>query len=133
MAGWAALLVLAVGALKWWHVLDEVKSPFDVLTDFAMFGAVIFETMAVVAIFVLRRTMADAERPYRCPGYPIVPALYVLLPAFILCNYFVSQQFEAATGLAFIAAGVICYYVLGLNRRRTVGVPALAGLEAKTG
>lgn len=116
MAIWAALLVLAVGLLKWGGVLDKIKSPFDVLTDFAMFGAVIFETMAVIAIFVLRRKMADADRPYRCIGYPVVPALYIILPAFVLGNMFVAQLFEAIVGLAFIAAGILCYFALGLHK-----------------
>jgi amino acid transporter len=119
MAIWSALLVVAVGILKKLGYLEKLKSPFDVLTDFAMFGAVIFETMAVIAIFVLRRKMATAERPYRCVGYPVTPVLYIILPAFVLGNYFVAQQFEAAAGLAFIAAGVVCYYALGLNKARS--------------
>ena len=40
--------------------------------------------------------LPKAERPYRCWGYPVVPALYVILPAFILGNMFVHQQTEAA-------------------------------------
>jgi amino acid transporter len=80
-----------------------------------MFGAVVFETMAVVSIFVLRRTMPDAERPYRCWGYPVVPALYVLLPACVLVNYFVNERAEALGAVAIIALGVIVYYSLGLS------------------
>ena len=53
--------------------LERVKSPFDSLTDFAMFGAIVFETLAVVSIFRLRKLMPDAPRPYRCPGYPPTP------------------------------------------------------------
>jgi len=116
IAVWAALLILAETVLRTTGLLAESKSAFDVLTDFAMFGVVTFETMAVLAIFVFRRTRPDAERPYRCWGYPVVPLLYVLLPGFILWNYFVSQQLEAAAGIAFIAAGVLFYYLLGLQR-----------------
>lgn len=116
MAIWAGLLVVGVGVLKQYtRILAEVRAPFDVLTDFAMFGAVTFETMAVLAIFVLRRTMPEAHRPYRCWGYPVVPALYVMLPGFVLGNMFVSQQLEVAVGLAFMAAGVICYYLFDLK------------------
>ena len=45
LAAWSALLVLGAGALAGAGVLEEGKGPFDQLTDFAMFGAVIFETM----------------------------------------------------------------------------------------
>ena len=115
MGGWAALLVLSVAVLTETGVLQKGKSHFDYLTDFAMFGAVIFETMAVVSIFVLRRTMPDAERPYRCWGYPVVPALYVILPVFMVGNYLVNDQAEALGAGGIIAAGVLVYYLLGLN------------------
>jgi amino acid transporter len=129
MAGWSALLVLGVAVLTQTRVLDEGKSHFDVLTDFAMFGAVIFETMAVVSIFVFRRRYPDVERPYRCPGYPVVPALYVLLPAFILTNMFFNQTVEAVTGVGFIAAGVAVYYALNLDRTRPLPLPAGVTLD----
>jgi amino acid transporter len=109
MAGWAVLLVVAVALLTEANVLDEKKSHFDILTDFAMFGAVIFETLAVTTIFVFRRKLPSADRPYRCWGYPVVPALYLILPAMVLGNMFVNQQAEAASGLGFIALGAAVY------------------------
>jgi basic amino acid/polyamine antiporter, APA family len=121
LAAWSALLVLGVAVLTELKRLDPAKSHFDRLTDFAMFGAVIFETMAVLSIFVFRWRMPDAHRAYSCWGYPVVPALYVVLPAFILVNTFISQQVEALTGVAFIALGVAVYFALGLDR---TGPPA---------
>jgi APA family basic amino acid/polyamine antiporter len=118
MAAWASVLVLAVAALTalarqhpataW---LAE-KDHFEVLTNFAMFGSVTFETLAVLSIFVFRRRLPDAPRPYRCWGYPLVPALYVLLPALILGNMFVNQPLEAVSGVAFIGSGVMVYYLV---------------------
>jgi amino acid transporter len=116
LAGWSALQILVVAACTSMGWLDPTKSHFDRLTDFAMFGAVIFETMAVVSIFVFRWKRPNAERPYRCLGYPVVPALYVLLPAIILANMFVSQLAEAGAGVGFIVAGVAVYYLLRLDR-----------------
>jgi amino acid transporter len=110
MAVWSCLLVVGVAVLG--EVTDWIKDkdPFDVLTDFAMFGAVIFETMAVTSIFVFRRRYPNVERPYRCWGYPVVPAVYVLLPALILGNMFVHQRTEAAVGVCFIGLGAGVYY-----------------------
>jgi basic amino acid/polyamine antiporter, APA family len=129
MAAWACILVVAAAALTRnklptimlgeWEFdpnLPEKKPLFDVLTDFSMFGAVIFETMAVVSIFVFRWTMPDAKRPYRCWGYPVVPALYVVLPALILGNMFVNQRTEALIGAGFIALGAAVYYAFRLGR-----------------
>jgi amino acid transporter len=119
LAVWSSLQVVIVALLTWIGWLEESKSHFDRLTDFAMFGAVIFETLAVVSIFVFRRRRPDAERPYRCPGYPLVPALYVILPMFVLVNMFVYQRVEASAGVGFIALGAAIYGVLGLGRSQS--------------
>jgi basic amino acid/polyamine antiporter, APA family len=111
MAGWSCLLVL--GAACATHLdLTGTKPLFDILTDFAMFGAVIFETLAVATIFVFRRKFPHAERAYRCPGYPWVPLAYMVLPALVLGNYFFSQQLEAAIGTGFIVAGAGVYLLI---------------------
>ncbi len=110
LATWSVLLVLGVGGLTQLGWLQPGKPHFDVMTDFCMFGAVIFETLAVSTIFVFRRKYPDAERPYRCWGYPVVPALYLVLPALVLGNMFVSQQAEAAVGVGFIALGAAVYF-----------------------
>jgi basic amino acid/polyamine antiporter, APA family len=131
---WSCLLVLGVGALTQYHVpviplgftdldlnLPPGKSPFDVMTDFAIFGAVTFETLAVASIFIFRwRIPATPEnRPYRCWGYPVVPALYVLLMGCVILKYFIDpqQRTEAFVGLGFIGVGAVVYF--GLMRRRT--------------
>ena len=118
LAAWSVLLVLGVAVLTETGRLDPAKSHFDRLTDFAMFGAVIFETTAVLSIFVFRRRYPDAERPYRCWGYPVVPALYAVLPAFILVNMFREQPAEALAGLGFIALGAGSYFLFGLGKTR---------------
>jgi amino acid transporter len=123
MAVWAALLVVGVAVLTQTGLLPTGKDHFDVLTDFAMFGAVIFETMAVASIFVFRWKYPAAERPYRCWGYPVVPALYVFFPALVLGNMFVNQQTEAVVGVAFIVLGAVVYQFIS---RRSTGEPIAA-------
>jgi amino acid transporter len=122
LAGWAVLLVLAGALLVAYRlptlqlgrlVLDlnvpPEKKLFSVMTDFAMFGVVIFETLALSTIFVFRWRDPRAERPYRCPGYPVVPALYVVVLAGVAVNMFVAQRTEALAGVAFIAVGALVY------------------------
>jgi amino acid transporter len=118
LAAWSVLLVLGVAVLTETGLLDPAKSHFDRLTDFAMFGALIFETTAVLSIFVFRRRYPDAERPYRCWGYPVVPALYAVLPAFVLVNMFGEQPAEALAGLGFIGLGAATYFLFELGKRR---------------
>jgi APA family basic amino acid/polyamine antiporter len=115
LTAWSMLLVIGVALLKHSGSLQE-QAPFDALTDFAMFGVVIFETMAVLSIFVFRWRYPKAERPYRCWGYPLTPVLYVLLPALILGNFFIAQQLQAVSGVAIILTGALVYF--GLLRGR---------------
>jgi amino acid transporter len=89
--------------------VPEGKSLFDLMTDFAIFGAVIFETLAVSTIFVFRRRFPGAERRYRCWGYPFVPALHVAFMSLVLVNMFWKQTTEALAGVAFIGLGAAVY------------------------
>jgi amino acid transporter len=89
------------------------KPPFDVITDFITFGAAVFETLAVASIFVFRRRFAEAIRglAFRCPGYPVVPALFCLAMVAVMVNMFLTpqQRFEAFVGVWFIVIGVCVY------------------------
>lgn len=122
LALWSCLLVLGgalltqstlpvIGLGDWTLDLNlpEEKHLFDLLTDYAMFGAVVFETLAVTTIFVFRRTLPGVDRPYRCPGYPWVPLLYLVVPLYVLIEMFSRQATEAMAGLAFIGVGVAVY------------------------
>jgi amino acid transporter len=135
-AGWSCLLVIGIGALtrNQFPPLDlggrtlDVNLPagpsaFDALTDFAMFGAVAFETLAVASVFVFRRTRPDADRPYRCVGYPVVPAVYVLVMTAVLANMFATpeQRGVAVIGLGFIALGAVVYQVVFAGRGTEAG------------
>jgi APA family basic amino acid/polyamine antiporter len=116
LAAWAVLLVIGEAILGSIFPIARMKSPFNRLTDFAMFGALIFDVMAVIAIFRLRKIMPGVPRPYRCPGYPYLPAIYVLAPIFVLVNMMFSHQIESFAGLTLIALGAMVYFALGLQR-----------------
>jgi amino acid transporter len=139
LASWSILLVLAVGFLTTVGVpvlrigslsldlnLPEGKPPFDVITDFAMFGAISFETLAVASIFVFRRRFptTTVHLPYRCPLYPVLPAVYVLALGTVLVNMFQSQRAEAMTGVGFILVGAVVYLAVGRRTAATAsGAP----------
>jgi amino acid transporter len=118
LATWSCLLVVGVAVLTGTGLLDANVSHFDLLTDFAMFGSLTFETLAVLSIFVFRFRRPDAERPYRCPGYPVTPLLYLLLPVFVLSMMAVKQTIQVLVGVEFILLGALAYFLLGLNRTR---------------
>lgn len=113
MTGVTAGFILSVAAYT--QATGGDKPPFDVITDFVVFGAALFETLAVASIFVFRARQphAVAALPYRCPGYPVVPAVFVVCMLAVLGNMFrtPSQRDEAVIGLGFIAAGGLVYAV----------------------
>ncbi len=119
LAAWSCLLVVGVAWLNQVQAFGKTALDFDVLTDFAMFGSLTFETLAVLSIFVFRFRRPDADRPYRCPGYPIVPLLYVVLPGFVLTNMAVNQPLQVGIAIAFIALGAVVYFGAGLGRSRS--------------
>ena len=65
-------------ALSAWAVVLALSGSFDQLYTYVMFMMVLSYVAAVAGLFVLRRTQPDEPRPYRCTGYPYLPALYVL-------------------------------------------------------
>ena len=93
------------------------KPPFDITTDFAMFGAIGLETLAVLSVFVLRMKRPEVPREYKCVGYPVVPALYGVVMLAVWANFFLTKQKEAWTGVAFTAAGA-ALYLLFLRRAK---------------
>jgi amino acid transporter len=120
LSSWSALLVLLVGAAYQFGAFGDpadpkTKVPFDITTDFAMFGAIGLETLAVLSVFVLRVKRPEVPRPYRCIGYPVVPAIYGLVMFAVWVNMFVTKETEAYTGIAFMAAGA-ALYLLFLRR-----------------
>jgi len=113
-AGWTCVLVLT--------------GTFDTLTDTLIFVSWVFYAAGALGVFVLRRKMPDAHRPYRVWGYPYVPALFVavatLYVGVTLYNdvaAYVAGEIPFVTsvfGLALVAAGVPLYFCFRLSAAR---------------
>jgi APA family basic amino acid/polyamine antiporter len=87
------------------------------LLDYVISAALIFYILTVAAIFRLRRTRPDANRPYRCWGYPWLPALYILGASIVLVVLFCYRPETTWPGLIIVLSGVPIYWLL---RRRLV-------------
>jgi basic amino acid/polyamine antiporter, APA family len=116
---WAVILILLAFAWKSGHN-DRPKDAFDALTDFVIFGGSVFYAMAVGAVFVLRRTMPNAHRPYHTWGYPITPALYLLAFAAVLVSLLVDKWQQTLAGSVLILAGAIVYFLVTRRERKLV-------------
>jgi basic amino acid/polyamine antiporter, APA family len=97
---------ILIGA--WMSVL-ALSGNYDRLTDYAIFALWFFYGLTASAVLVLRRSMPNAERPYRVWGYPVVPALFVLVTAAILLNTLFTAMTQTLVGLGFMALGLPFY------------------------
>jgi APA family basic amino acid/polyamine antiporter len=106
--------------------VEFLSGSFGQLLAFAMFSIVMFSTLAVAAVFVLRLRRPDTERPIRVPGYPIVPAVFVLINGWLLWSELTGPYLvDALIGLAIVATGIPAYAVF--RARAAVDRPTAAG------
>jgi basic amino acid/polyamine antiporter, APA family len=98
--------VLLVGACS---VGFAFSGAFDVLTDLIVFMLLLFNGLAVASVYVLRRTLPNAARPYRVWGYPAVPALFLLATAYLMINTLLATPGRAFAGLGIVALGLPLY------------------------
>ncbi len=96
-----------------WACLLTLSGSYDQLSDYAIFALWTFYGLAAGSVFIFRRRRPDAPRPYRTWGYPIVPAAFVLVTAWLLVNTIVTAPVQSLTGLGLMALGVPAYQVLG--------------------
>ena len=89
------------------------------LLDMISFVVVIFYVLTILGIFILRRKMPDADRPYRAFGYPILPGIYILMGSAFCVLLLIFKTTYAAWGLGITLAGIPLYY---LARRRNQNV-----------
>ncbi|MBV8477411.1 MAG: amino acid permease, partial [Acidobacteria bacterium] len=89
-----------------WAGILTLSGRYDQLYTYVMFGMVLSYTLTVIGLFVLRKKRPDVPRPYRCTGYPWLPAAYVLIGGAWTLNTIITRPSEAAAGTLIVVAGV---------------------------
>jgi len=110
-----------IGALiaqAMWACILTLSGSFDALTDYAIFGLWIFYALVTASVFVFRKRMPDAERPYRTWGYPVVPILFLIVAGMLLVNTVLTTPRQALTGVGLIALGLPVYWYWARYNRR---------------
>lgn len=93
-----------------WASVLVLSGSFDQLTDMLIFAVFVYYGATAVGVFILRRKMPHAERPYKVWGYPVVPAIFILFCAGLFFNTFITRPREAAIGLVLMLTGVPMYF-----------------------
>jgi APA family basic amino acid/polyamine antiporter len=95
-----------------WASILVLSGTFDQLTDMIIFAVFIFYGATTLGVFILRRRMPDANRPYKVWGYPVVPAIFILFCIGLFFNTIVTRPREAAIGMILILLGIPVYFLL---------------------
>jgi len=95
-----------------WASVLVLSGTFDQLTDMIIFAVFIFYGATTLGVFILRRKMPDAHRPYKVWGYPVVPAIFILFCIGLFVNTIVARPREAAIGMILIFLGIPVFFFL---------------------
>jgi basic amino acid/polyamine antiporter, APA family len=110
----------AIIAQAVWMSLLCLSGRYDQLYTYATFAVILAYTATGIALFVFRRTRPREHRPYRCWGYPTVPAIFVATSALLAVNTVLRQPVETLAGIGILLLGVPVYFWMrsGASRRR---------------
>jgi APA family basic amino acid/polyamine antiporter len=107
------------GVPAWALVLQSIwtsalclTGTYGQLLDYVVFAALLFYALTTIGLFLLRAKRPDVPRPYKAIGYPVLPALYVLLSGGVAVTLLVADKTraQALSGLVLVLIGVPVYY-----------------------
>jgi APA family basic amino acid/polyamine antiporter len=88
-----------------------LSGSYSQLLDYVIFAVLIFFSLTVSGIFILRKKKPDAERPYKAFGYPVIPALYVVISAAIAVDLLLFKPGYSWPGLAIVVVGIPVFFL----------------------
>jgi basic amino acid/polyamine antiporter, APA family len=94
-----------------WTILLTLSGQYNDLLDYVIFAVLLFYILTIGGLFRLRRTRPDLPRPYRAAGYPVLPALYMLVAAVIEILLLVNKPAFTVRGLIIVLLGVPVYFL----------------------
>ncbi|MGQ0552413.1 MAG: APC family permease [Planctomycetota bacterium] len=110
-----------------WAIVLTLTGGYEALFTYAVFASLLIMLATGAAVFVLRRKRPDLARPYRVPGYPFVPLLFLGGVALIVLNTLVESPTESLAGLGLVVLGLPAY---AFWRRRATALAETAPLQA---
>lgn len=110
-----ALWVQCILACAWC-----LSGKYGDLLDMVSFVVVLFYVLTIVGIFILRKKLPNAERPYKAFGYPLLPAIYILMGSAFCTLLIIYKPQYTWPGLIITLIGIPIYYWVMRNKNKTV-------------
>ena len=104
-----------------WTCILCISGSYGQLLEYIVFAVLVFYILTIGSLFVLRRTHPNATRPYRAVGYPILPAIYIVMALFIDVVLLRYKPQYTWPGLIIVLVGIPVYYLWNLWNRRMHG------------
>src|SRR5215813_10310909 len=101
----------AVIASSAWAIVLAATGTFEQLLTYVVFTGWLFYALGAASIFVYRRKLNIRELPYRVPGYPWTPLLFIAAAAALVLNTMVTQTTRAVIGLGIVMLGAPAYFI----------------------
>jgi basic amino acid/polyamine antiporter, APA family len=101
-----------------WAGVLALSGSYDVLTDYAVFALTLFYGLVTASVFIFRRRMPDAHRPYRTLGYPVVPILFLVVNAWLISTTIWNTPLQSSIGLGLMLLGLPVYLYWESHNRR---------------
>jgi len=92
-----------------WAAVLTLSGRYDQLYTYVIFGMVLSYTLTVIGMFLLRWKRPEIPRPYRCTGYPWLPATFVIVGIVWTLNTIITRPTQAFWGATIVLAGVPGY------------------------
>ncbi len=93
-----------------WASLLCLSGSYGQLLDYVVFAVLIFYSLTIIGIFILRKKRPLAERPYRAFGYPVIPVLYLILALSIMVILFIFKPEYTWPGLIIVIMGIPVFH-----------------------
>ncbi len=93
-----------------WASILCLSGTYGQLLDYIIFAALLFYILTIAGIFILRKKQPDTPRPYKAWGYPILPALYILIATAICIDLLIYKPTFAYPGLIIVLLSLPVYY-----------------------
>ncbi len=94
-----------------WSVLLCLSGTYSNLLDYVIFAVLIFFTLTILAIFILRVKRPDIPRPYKAFGYPVIPSIYILTTVAIMIILLIYKPDYTFPGLGIVVLGIPVFYL----------------------
>ena len=115
-SGWAIMLLL------FWGTFEDVIA-YVAFTDWIFFGLTAF------SVFVFRHSRTDIQRPYKTTGYPLTPAIFIMITIFFVVNTLIEKPLQAYAGLLFMSIGTGLFFYFKKKRKKKLSENLKPGVQ----